>query len=144
MINVTLIILWQFLGAWSSKGLLYDVLLSRVIIIYDFIFQRRLRLWLWCLTPLSIIFQLYRGGQFYWWRKPEYPEKTTDLPDLMVVGFITTYMQSVPIIMLMLWAHDEVYLIQHYVIKFVSYLRKVSGFLRILWFPPSIKLTATI
>ena len=33
------------------------------------------------------------------------------------------------------------YSIQHYVIEFVSDSRQVGGFLWVLWFPPSIKLT---
>jgi hypothetical protein len=40
--------------------------------------------------------------------------------------------------------HSEVYSIQHYVIKFISDLRQVGGFLRVLRFPPPIKLTITI
>jgi hypothetical protein len=38
--------------------------------------------WNRVIINLNAIFnniQLYRSGQFYWWRKPEYPEKTTDL-----------------------------------------------------------------
>jgi hypothetical protein len=63
-----------------------------------------------------------------------------------VVGFTTTHtirpittkvVSSNPV-------HGEAYSIQHYVIKFVSDLRQVSGFLRILRFPPPIKLTPMI
>ena len=54
------------------------------------------------------------------------------------------HMQSVPITIKVVSSNSadgEVYLKQHYVIKFDSDLRQVGGFLR---FPPSIKLTATI
>jgi hypothetical protein len=33
---------------------------------------------------ISTIFQLYLGGQFYLWKKLEYPEKTIDLPRVAV------------------------------------------------------------
>jgi hypothetical protein len=64
--------------------------------------------------------------------------------DRMVVGFTTTYVISA--------YHHWCYVfesrsgrgVQHYVMKFVSDLRQVSGFLRVLRFPPPIKLTSVL
>jgi hypothetical protein len=56
-------------------------------------------------------------------------------------------MQSLPITSKVVSSnpiHGEMYSIQHYVIKFVSDLRQVGGFLRVLRFPQLTKLTATI
>jgi hypothetical protein len=55
--------------------------------------------------------------------------------------------QSVPIttkVVSLKPVHGEVYSIQHYVIKFISDLRLVSGFLWILRLPSPIKLTAKL
>ena len=44
-----------------------------------------------CLTPLWAIFQLYHGDEFWWWRKPEYPERTMGK---QLVNFITCGCES--------------------------------------------------
>ena len=67
--------------------------------------------------------------------------------DRMVVGFYNLPVQSVPTttkVVISNPVHGEVYLIQPYVIKFVSDLQQVGGFLWVLRFPPSIKLTDTL
>jgi hypothetical protein len=43
---------------------------------------------LWCLIPLSTIFQLYCGDQFYWWGNQKYQEKTTNLSGFPLVIYM--------------------------------------------------------
>ena len=67
--------------------------------------------------------------------------------DRMVAGFTTIHVQSVPITTNVVSSNPvrgEVYSIQQYVINFVSDLRQACCFLRVLRFPPPIKLTTTI
>jgi hypothetical protein len=45
-------------------------------------FEQIVGLGLMCLTHISTIFQLYHGGQLYWWKKSLFPYKTTDLSQL--------------------------------------------------------------
>jgi hypothetical protein len=48
-------------------------------IIFLFLYMKLSLLGLQYLMLPSTIFSVYRGSQFYWWRKPEYLRKTTDL-----------------------------------------------------------------
>jgi len=45
---------------------------------------------LWYLNLLSTIFQSYCGGQFFWWSKPEYPEKTSELSQVIMLYRVQT------------------------------------------------------
>ena len=59
------------------------------------------------------------------------------LPNKQALPITTNVVSSNPI-------HGEVYSVQHYVIKFFSYLLQVGGFLWVLPFSPPIKLSAKI
>ena len=69
-----------FIGSYKHTTLLHT--LVRYLFGYKtsqyFLAKRRV----WSLTPLSTIFQLYHGDQFYWLRKPEYLKKTTDMSQI--------------------------------------------------------------
>ena len=64
--------------------------------------------------------------------------------DRMVVGFTTTYVISAYHHWCFVFESRSGRGVQHYVMKFVSDLRQVSGFLWVIWFPPPIKLTSVL
>ena len=63
-------------GYWHIRPFILLQQINTLTIIYK---QFCLFVVWWCLMPFSTIFELYHGGQFYWWRKLEVLEKTIDL-----------------------------------------------------------------
>jgi hypothetical protein len=88
----------------------------------------------WSCNANSAIFQLYPGEN-------KLIFKTNTLSQICIV---LGHWSNNPRFMSSNAARVDVYLIQQYVIKFVSYLRQVGGFVLILRCPPTIKVTATI
>jgi hypothetical protein len=85
--------------------------------------------------------RIYKGSYFYVGYQ-KYGDRRGR--DRMIVGFTTTYAISAYHHRCCEFKSRSGRVVHHYVIKFVSDLRQVGGFLRVLRFPPSIKLTATI
>ena len=64
-------------GSWCNKSLYFPYKVYK-----QHVAGLIVGLGLWYLMPLSTIIQLYHSGKFYWWSKPEYPEKINDLPQI--------------------------------------------------------------
>jgi hypothetical protein len=75
--------------SWKQLGihvlLTYFSILLRLIfsLTTNVITQGVCPLVLHIIISISTIFQLYQDSQFYWWRKQEYPGKTTDMSQVI-------------------------------------------------------------
>ena len=63
LLNMVTPITWELKAHYAQQPMHLSIALNKGCMVFN----------------ATTIFQLCRGGQFYLWRIPEYPEKTTDL-----------------------------------------------------------------
>jgi hypothetical protein len=96
-------------------------------------------------TPLKVCGKVYSKIDDYYFSEHLFSREICfTIGQLTLQEYISTIFSHIFAVSFMNTAHGEVSSIQHYVIKFVSALRQVGGFLMVFWLPPPIKLTATI
>ena len=111
--------------------------LKDIQFIWNFLWQDKKR------RPFIIHWWLLKGGDLMnRFDCIKYEMKACRGRDHMVVGFTTTYAISAYQHWCCEFESRSGRGVQHYVIKFVSDLQQVSGFIRVLLFPPPIKPTA--
>ena len=96
-----------------------------------------------CIFPFSVLFNTWLWLFFWYFQICEVKQKLIQRS----LSHIFIWLCGMPITTKVVGlnpVHGDVYLKQHYVIKFVSDLWQVGDFLLVLRFPPPIKLTATI
>ena len=101
-------------------------------------------------TSILFYFKICISFQCYWINKDDIRVPNTFTHSQIVLGpswsssygsWNYNYLCNQYLSPLKLYVHVKMYSIQHYVIKFVSDLRQVGGFRRVLMFPPPIKKT---
>ena len=141
--SVSVIFKQHFLLNHLTKGLWFHLASSGIINFLNF----NLLLWNYCRNSIKlgwgdvwkVPFQ-----KFIWPPCPSSKMGGCHCSNCMVVEFTTTYAISAYHHCCCEFESQSGRGVQHYVIKFVSDLGQVSGFLRVLRFPPPIKLIAMI
>jgi hypothetical protein len=110
----------------------------KIVVLYEIYRElwKRPNTFVYCLYIL-----LFSGNLIKYFPKPNWGRRGHDKSyGSWIYNYLCNRCLSPPMLLVRIPLRD----LQHYVIKLVSDLRQVGGFLRVLLFSPPIKLTATI